>query len=106
VLSSSTTSLPIDRKSRPPQASMEASSTSAPAVYAEASGRWQIPASAAGPGVRPGHTIFRDMCEPAQSGVALFWPVSSAGIRLPYAFYAAVIVALGLVGLVRQQRRR
>ncbi len=52
-----------------------------------------------------GH-FFRDMCEPAQSGVALFWPISNAGIRLPYMVYAAVMVALGVVGLVRHKRRR
>jgi membrane-bound metal-dependent hydrolase YbcI (DUF457 family) len=50
--------------------------------------------------------FFRDMCEPGQAGVALFWPISHEGIRLPYALYAATIVALVLVALTRRSRRR
>jgi inner membrane protein len=51
--------------------------------------------------------LFRDMSEPGQqSGVALFWPISDASVRLPYAAYATSMVALVLIGLMRRSRRR
>jgi membrane-bound metal-dependent hydrolase YbcI (DUF457 family) len=67
-------------------------------------GHWGEALLGAGVGLL-GH-FFRDMCEPSQKGVALFWPISNGGIRLPYAVYAATIGALVLIGLMRRSRRR
>jgi hypothetical protein len=67
-------------------------------------GRWGEALLGAGLGLL-GH-FLRDMSEPRQSGVAVFWPISNTGIRLPYAVYAAAIVALALIALVRRSRRR
>jgi hypothetical protein len=49
--------------------------------------------------------LFRDMGEPGQAGVALFWPVSDAGLRLPYAVYGSTMVVLVIVAAMRRRRR-
>jgi inner membrane protein len=49
--------------------------------------------------------LFRDMSEPDQAGVALFWPLSNAGFRLPYALYGSTMVVLVVVAAVRRGRR-
>ena len=50
--------------------------------------------------------LFRDMSEPTQQGVALFWPISDSSAGLPYAVYAATMAVLVLIGLMRRSRRR
>jgi inner membrane protein len=51
--------------------------------------------------------LFRDLA--TASGVALFWPVSSTGVRLPYLLYAAGLLSLAAavaaLSLARGQRR-
>lgn len=48
-----------------------------------------------------GH-MFRDMAEPSsKAGVALFWPISDANVRVPYVIYGVVMGALLAVGLWR-----
>jgi inner membrane protein len=50
--------------------------------------------------------LFRDLA--TASGVALFWPASSAGVRIPYLLYAAGLLclagAVAAVSVARAQR--
>jgi membrane-bound metal-dependent hydrolase YbcI (DUF457 family) len=67
-------------------------------------GRWRVIALGAELGL-VGH-LFRDMAEPGyHSGVALFWPLSDASMRVPYFVYALVICAALVATFVRTRSR-
>ncbi len=48
--------------------------------------------------------LWRDLAEPAGSGVALFWPVSDRTITTPAAVYLVSIAVLAAIGLARSRR--
>ncbi len=50
--------------------------------------------------------FFRDMAEPGGPGVSLLWPLSDHAVTVRYLEYAAVIVALAAVALVRRRADR
>ncbi len=46
--------------------------------------------------------FFRDMAEPGGAGVSLFWPLSDHGLRVDYAVYMALMVALAATAIWRR----
>ncbi len=62
--------------------------------------RWRIVALGAELGL-VGH-LFRDMAEPGTNGgVALFWPFTDAGLRVPYLAYALVMAGALVITVLR-----